>query len=309
VVVWFSSGVQLRRNTVTGSRYGMHFMYTDGNVLEENVLEDNSVGAFLMYSRDLSVRRNVFARNRGPSGYGLGLKDMERIVAEDNLFLGNRVGAYLDNSPHGAGVFDDFRRNVFASNDIGLAFLPNVKRNRFTENTFVENLQQVAVIGSGDFSGNDFAAGGRGNFWSDYRGYDLDGDGLGDLPYRGLSIFENLMEREPRLRLFLHSPAQHAVDLAARAFPVFEPRCRVTDEAPLMRPVPGPAAGTAGSAGSMWGAAFGLLAAAGCALAAARMPGAARFDAAAARRPRGCAAAAARGRGAALPGRGGEVRP
>ncbi len=237
VVVWFSSDVTLRRNTVSDCRYGMHFMYTDNNVLEENVLENNSVGAFLMYSRDLVLRRNVFSRNRGPSGYGLGLKDMERIVAEENAFVANRVGAYLDNSPHAIGVYDDFARNVFAYNDIGLAFLPNVKRNRFTDNAFIENLQQVAVIGTGDFGGNDFTINGRGNYWSDYAGFDLNGDGLGDLPYEAASLFDNLIEREPMMRLFLHSPAQQAIDLAARAFPAVRPRPRFADAAPLMQPV------------------------------------------------------------------------
>jgi nitrous oxidase accessory protein len=261
VVMWFSADITLRRNTVTSSRYGMHFMYTDNNVLEENHLEDNSVGAFLMYSKNLTVRRNVFVRNRGPSGYGLGLKDMENIVAEDNLFLANRVGAYLDNSPHAFNVFDDVRRNVFACNDIGLAFLPNVKRNRFAGNTFMENLQQVAVIGSGNFSGNDFTVEDRGNFWSDYRGYDLDGNGIGDLPYREASLFENLMEREPKLRLFLHSPAQQAIDLASRAFPIMQPQYRVTDDAPLMRPAKFDAAISAihKETTSMWWAASALL--------------------------------------------------
>src|SRR5690606_32595713 len=112
----------------------------------------------------------------------------------------------------------------------------NVKRNRFSDNEFTENIQQVAVIGSGEFSGNQFTVDGRGNYWSDYRGYDLGNDGVGDLPYRETSLFENLMEREPKLRLFLHSPAQQAIDMAARAFPIVQPQYRVCDEAPLMQP-------------------------------------------------------------------------
>jgi len=236
-VMWFSDNVTLRHNIVTHGRYGLHFMYSDNNVLEHNRLRHNSVGAFLMYSRNLTLRENVFMRNRGPSGYGIGLKDMDRVVAEDNVFIGNRIGVYLDNSPWSMNVHDDFRRNVFAYNDIGVAFQPSVKRNRFTNNTFFENQQQVAVLGGGNFSGNDFTIDGRGNYWSDYRGYDLDGDGIGDLPYESVSLFEDLMNRESNLRLFLHSPAQQAIDMAARAFPVVQPRPKFTDEAPLMQPV------------------------------------------------------------------------
>lgn len=273
VVMWFSHGVTLRRNTVTDSRYGMHFMYTHDNVIEDNHLEGNSVGAFLMYSRNLTVRRNIFANNRGPSGYGLGLKDMQGVIAEDNVFLGNRVGAYFDNPPVFGGDFDTFTRNLFAYNDLGLAFQPMVKQMAFTENAFVENMQQVAIQSGGQFGGNRFAVNGRGNYWSDYRGFDLDGDGVGDMPYHAENLFESLMDREPMLRMFVYSPAQQAIDLAARAFPIMQPEPKVTDESPLMAVTPPnvPAPHRAGG-GSMWIAAIGLLGTAGISLLAARPP-------------------------------------
>jgi len=238
VVIWFSKDVHIARNVVRRGRYGLHFMYSDSNFIEENWLEGNSVGAFLMYSRRLRLERNVFLDNRGPSGYGIGLKDMDGVEATDNRFVGNRIGIYLDNSPWSVDVWDRFERNVMAYNDVGVAFLPAVKRNVFVDNTFLENQEQVAVLGSGDFGGNDFTAEGRGNFWSDYQGYDLDGDGRGDVPYKAESLFENLMDREKKLRLFLYGPAQQAVELAARALPSIKPRPKMEDAAPLMHPVP-----------------------------------------------------------------------
>lgn len=237
-VIWFSDDVLLRRNRVTGGRYGLHFMYSDDNTIEENHLEGNSVGAFLMYSHGLRLRRNVFMRNRGPSGYGVGLKDMDGTIAEDNLFLGNRIGMQFDNSPSSYRVYDVYRHNVFAYNDIGVAFMPSVKRNRFHDNSFLDNLEHVAVLGSGGLSGNDFTVDGRGNFWSDYRGWDLDDDGIGDLAYHAESLFENLMDREPRLRLFQFSPVQGAVEMASRAFPTVRPQPKLTDTAPLTAPPP-----------------------------------------------------------------------
>jgi len=237
VVIWYSDSVELRRNRVTGGRYGMHFMYSSGNTIEDNRLERNSVGAFLMYSKRLTLRRNILAHNRGPSGYGVGLKDMDSVVAEDNLFIGNRVGLSLDNSPSSMRIHDTFERNIFASNDIGITFMPAVKRNTFVNNAFIENIEQVAILGQGQFDDNHFSRDGVGNFWSDYRGYDLDGDGIGDFPYHAESLFENLMDREPKLRMFLFSPAQQAVELASRAFPIVTPEAKITDDAPLLTPV------------------------------------------------------------------------
>ncbi len=236
VVIWYSRGATLRNNSVQNCRYGLHFMYASDSLLEGNRLTDNSVGVFLMYSHDVAIRRNVLARNRGPSGYGVGLKDMDAVTIEQNLISANRVGIYFDNSPQRLDSYGDVRANVLAYNDVGLAFLPSVKRNRIVENALIENIQQVAVLSSGDFCGNEFALDGRGNYWSDYAGFDGNRDGRGDLAYQPVSLFENLMDREPKLRLFLYSPAQQAVEFAARAFPIMKPEPRISDPYPLMSP-------------------------------------------------------------------------
>ena len=237
VVVWYSTDVTVAGNRVEHGRYGLHFMYADRAHVERNRLQDNSVGVYLMYSRDMRLADNTVARNRGPSGFGLGLKDVDRLSVVGNRFLGNRVGMYVDNSPADARVHHSFERNVIAYNDVGIEFLPAVKRNAFADNTFFENLEQVSVLGAGTFEGNDFTPSGRGNFWSDYTGYDLDGDGFGDVPYRAQSLFENLLDRQKNLRLFLFSPAQQTIELAARALPVFRPRPKLEDSAPRMQAI------------------------------------------------------------------------
>lgn len=235
-VMWFSDRVTLRHNHVSEGRYGMHFMYSDDNLLEKNVLVENSVGAFLMYSKNLTLRGNIFARNRGPSGFGVGLKDMDGLLAEDNLFVGNRVGLHLDNSPSAVGIRHRIQRNTFGYNDVGIAFMPAVTGNDFIENAVLDNLEQLAILGRGKLQGNDFAQNGRGNYWSDYQGFDLDRDGIGDLEYRAEDVFENLIDREPLLRIFMFSPSQYAINAAARAFPIVAPRSKIVDPAPLMKP-------------------------------------------------------------------------
>lgn len=237
VVVWYSHGVHLTGNSVRNGRYGMHFMYAGGSVLTDNYLAENSVGVFLMYSADIEVRRNTFAHNRGPSGYGVGLKDMDNVVIEENNFVANRVGVYFDNSPQRIDGRGECHRNVFAYNDVGVLFLPAVRRNRVNENAFIENIEQIAIQGLGDFKGNEFTIAGRGNYWSDYNGFDAVGDGIGDIAYQPVSLFENLMDREPKLRMFIYSPAQQAVELAARAFPIVQPEPKISDAAPLMQPI------------------------------------------------------------------------
>lgn len=253
VILWFSDRARVLNNTVSTSRYGLHFMYSSDDHVEGNLLRNNSVGTYMMYSRNLTLRNNRFMQNRGPSGYGLGLKNVDGLDATDNLFNGNRVGMYIDGSPSRIDVHHTFRRNTFAVNDIGLGFLPNVRRNTFTENNFIDNHEQVAVLGGGELRDNVFSLDGRGNFWSDYLGYDLKGGGTGDLPYRAENLFENLMDREPKLRLFLFSPAQQAVQMSAQAFPIFRPKAKFVDEHPLMAPVGAAAVPFDGIAGWVMG--------------------------------------------------------
>ena len=236
-VLWFTDRVVVRNNVVEDGRYGLHFMFSDGAVVEGNQLTGNSVGAFLMYSQDLILRDNLIVENYGPSGYGVGLKDMDGITATGNRLVGNRVGLYLDNSPSAAGVTQLFDGNVMAYNGVGVLFQPSVKNNTFVNNSFIDNREQVGIQGTGTFSGNTWTVDGSGNYWSDFAGYDADGDGLGDTSYLSQDLYSELTDDHPQLHFFDETPAARAVDLASRMFPVFEPRPKLEDTGPLMRSV------------------------------------------------------------------------
>jgi ABC-type multidrug transport system ATPase subunit len=190
-----------------------------------------------MYSRRLELTHNTIAYNHGPSGFGIGLKDMDDAVVKDNLFLANRIGAHLDNSPREVDSLGTFDGNVFAYNDIGINLMPSVRHNQFSNNSFIENQEQVNVGGGGMNQDNLWTVDGLGNFWSDYAGYDQAGDGFGDEVYRADRLFENLTSLYPNLRLFIFSPSSQAVDFAAKAVPFVRPQPKLTDSQPLMAPV------------------------------------------------------------------------
>jgi nitrous oxidase accessory protein len=263
VVIWYSSGVTLRDNLIEAGRFGIHLMYSDHALIENNQLIDNSVGIYAMYSDSVVLRDNLLRGQRGPSGYGLGFKDCDDITATGNVIVDNRVGAFFDStpfSPQGTALISD---NLFVFNDAGITLLPAVRGAVFEANTFWENGEQMTLQGGGTPGANIW----YGNYWSDYAGFDADGDGQGDMPYRSQRYFESLTDREPRLRALLHSPAVQAIELAAAAFPIVQPKPKLEDPAPRMQPhaVPGFALPEPGPAAGLWLAGAGLLAlAAGC---------------------------------------------
>jgi len=127
-----------------------------------------------------------------------------------------------------------FRRNLIAGNDTALKVFSSATDNLFEMNNVVENLSPIEVIGSR--TNNRWNGPGAGNYWSDYEGFDLNGDGIGDVPYSIQNVFEHLEAEMPLLRLYLFSPAAQSLALAERGFPVLQ-RDQDTDNKPLMRPI------------------------------------------------------------------------
>jgi nitrous oxidase accessory protein len=235
-ILWYSTDVIVRNNKSHDGRYGFHLMFSNGVTIEKNDLFDNSVGVYLMYSSKLKLIGNRMLRNRGPSGYGLGLKETDDFLVQGNIFVGNCVGIYIDGSPFATPDSGRITENTISANDTGVEFLPAVKGNHLWSNSFVDNFEQIAILGRGELTGNEFDRDERGNFWSDYPGYDRDGDGVGEANYESRLLFENLTAREPSLRLFMFSPIHQAVEFIARAVPAVRPEPKFTDYYPLIEP-------------------------------------------------------------------------
>jgi nitrous oxidase accessory protein len=232
LALWYSTDLVIRGNRLEKSRYGLHSMYASDVLLEENVIRDNSVGAFLMYGTGLKVERNTFADNYGPSGYGLGLKDVDGVDVVGNRFVANRVGIFNDNSPTEPEPIHHITNNIIAFNEIGVLLMPSVRNNIFNDNAFIDNTEQVSLTTTGHLEADEWAEGGKGNYWSDYSGYDADRDGIGDREYKVDDLFSSMKDSYPNLVFLTGTPAARAVDMAGRAFPDLRPEPKLVDPSP-----------------------------------------------------------------------------
>ncbi|MFS8614138.1 nitrous oxide reductase family maturation protein NosD [Limnochorda sp.] len=232
IYVEYSSRNRIARNRVEGTRIGLHYMFANDNLFEENLFVRNGVAAAIMYSKRLQVRRNVFSESRGYGAYGLFLKDAEAAEVEGNLILANETGISLD-----FAVRSHFQGNYVAANEVAVRVLASSGENTFVGNAFVYNGDGVYL--SPGRHQQYWDDGVQGNYWSSYRGYDLDGDGIGDVPYDASDVFGHLTERFPELKLFFQSPAVQAIAFCEEAFPVFQ-RQKAVDRYPLMQAMPPP---------------------------------------------------------------------
>lgn len=232
LVVWYSSGNTLRGNRVRGGRYGVHFMYSHQNRIENCTLEGNAVGIFVMYSRNLEILHNQLLDARGAAGLGLGLKESGNIRVVGNAIIHNTTGIYIDTAPLQETDFNHFSHNQIRLGQVGITFHSSPARTELLQNLWADNHHPVVVEGQGDA----LAIRWENNYWDDYAGYDLDGDGQGDLPYELRSLSGALVARHPNLAFFHGAPTLGLVSIAGEVVPLFAPKPLMRDPKPQMRP-------------------------------------------------------------------------
>jgi nitrous oxidase accessory protein len=232
----FTDRIVVTGNVITKSRYGMHSMYSQNARFEENEARDNLLGAALMMSDRLVLRGNRIQGHReGPAAYGVLLKDIGDLDGRDNLILANRVGIYAEGVPSDSSRAAVLVNNVIAGNEVGLALQRNAALT-IAGNRIADNLTDVRPLGSELSPDMRWSQNGRGNSWSQYRGYDADRDGIGDVPYTVVDGMDALVRRNPLVQAFLYTPAHLALEAAARMFPLYRQPPVLVDDRPLMRP-------------------------------------------------------------------------
>ena len=235
----FTERVVVAGNTVTRCRYGMHSMYSQEARFEHNTAEANLLGAALMMSDRLRLTGNRIRNHRdGAAAYGVLLKDVGRLTADRNEIVANRVGIYAEAVPADRTGEAVFAGNLIAGNEVGLA-LQSTAALTLTGNRIAENLADVRPLGRQLSAGMRWARDGRGNSWSAYRGYDADGDGIGDQPHQVDDAMDALLQKNPLIQAFLYTPAHLALEAAARMFPLFRQPPVLVDRHPLMTGIGG----------------------------------------------------------------------
>jgi nitrous oxidase accessory protein len=206
-------------------RYGLHFMYSDDCRYVNNVFRHNGSGVAVMYTKRVAMIGNRFEDNWGAAAYGLLLKEVSDARLEHNGFRHNTTGLVADGANRIVA-----RRNDFTANGWALELQASTVGGEFVANNFRANSFDVATNSrtpSTKFTGN---------YWDGYRGYDLDRDGVGDVPHRPVRLFSLLVAHDQPALLLMRSAFVELLDAAERVLPSLTPET-VVDLTPAMAPI------------------------------------------------------------------------
>lgn len=221
----FVNGSLIRGNlSKNNMRYGLHFMFSNYNIYEDNTFERNGAGVAVMFSKHIRMINNLFTENWGGSSYGVLLKEISDGLMVNNTFDRNTTGIYAE----GANRIT-IENNDFINNGKAMDIKGNCVDNKVLANNFIGNTFEVLTNSRSNL--NHF----EGNYWGQYKGYDLDKDGIGDVPHRPVNLFALVTDRIPAAHMLLHSFLVNGLEVAERMFPSMIPE-QLVDEKPLIKP-------------------------------------------------------------------------
>ena len=214
----------IRYNVSTANlRYGLHFMFSNDDDYYQNSFRDNGAGVAVMFSKKINMWENRFEKNWGTSSYGLLLKEIYDAEIYDNVFDQNTIGIYLEGSTR-----INYTGNDFISNGWAIKISGGCVDNVVTENNFISNTFDIAINSSANSNSFD------GNYWSEYSGYDLDYDGIGDVAYRPVKLFNYVVHKTPEAMVLLRSFFIDIINFSEKVSPIFTPQ-NVMDNLPRMK--------------------------------------------------------------------------
>nr|WP_090276492.1 nitrous oxide reductase family maturation protein NosD [Halopseudomonas litoralis] len=224
-------------NVMEDLRFGVHYMFSQNNKVTGNTTRRTRTGYALMQSRMLTVEDN---RSEDDRNYGILMNFITYSTIRNNYVSNVQRGQTGDDSMIKGGegkalfiynsLFNTIQGNHFRGSNLGIHLTAGSEDNKISDNAFVGNEQQVKYVATRT---QEWSVEGRGNYWSDYLGWDRNDDGLGDMPYEPNDNVDRLLWMYPQVRLLMNSPAIELLRWVQRAFPVIKMQ-GVQDSHPLM---------------------------------------------------------------------------
>lgn len=212
-----------KNNSHHNMRYGLHFMFSHNDVYQHNVFKSNGAGVAVMYTKGVTMRYNQFLDNWGSASYGLLLKDIRDSHIIHNHFIKNTIAVYMEGCSR-----SEFEYNTFQENGWAVKLQSNCDANVFVRNNFLSNTFDMSTNGSLVLNTVDA------NYWDKYKGYDLNKDQIGDVPFHPVSLYSMVVEKMPSAVMLWRSFLVYMLDRTEEVIPSITPE-NLKDSRPAMR--------------------------------------------------------------------------
>ncbi len=197
-------------NTFDSTLYSIVVAYASKSLITNNYIERSENAIAIGFEGRWNKILNNTIRN---SGLGLlingywnwiinntlygNVEGVQSLWGDTNLFKGN----VFEENEYAMDLIwctsNEIMWNIFRNNNYSI--ISWGEKNKIHHNLFIENWHKAY-----DFYRNRWDDGREGNYWSDYRGFDINRDGIGDLPYKIRGWFN-----------FDRYPLMHMVNLTA----------------------------------------------------------------------------------------------
>ena len=245
---WKSDSLRIIGNTVTGHRdgiyfefvthsviwrnisygnmrYGLHFMFSHNDAYISNIFRNNGAGVSVMFTHNVKMFNNVFEENWGDDAYGIFLKEISDSYISGNRFMHNTSGIFMEGTNRIL-----VEKNEFSGNGWAMKIQASCSGNTITNNNFNGNTFDVGTNGSLVLNSFDH------NYWDKYEGYDLNKDNSGDVPYRPVSVYSMIVEKNPAAMMLFRSFMTSLLDKSEKILPSLTPES-LKDNFPWMKPL------------------------------------------------------------------------
>ncbi len=249
--------VEVKNNEIFHTRDGLYIISSQNNILENNTMHDLRYGVHYMYSHSNKVLNNRAYNTR--AGYAL-MSSRNLIVdgnstvnSEDYGFLMNFITSSVISNNHiekvwtkpekkvlgrdGKGLFvynsayNTIKDNRIDTAEIGIHLTAGSENTKVYGNSFINNPVQVKYVSN---KKQEWSFEGKGNYWSNYLGWDMNGDNIGDVIFEPNDGIDQLVWQYPEMKMIMDSPVVLILRWIQKEFPVLKPP-GVKDSFPLMR--------------------------------------------------------------------------
>ena len=224
----------IKGNKLHHLRYGIHYMYSYDNTVINNLAYNTRAGYALMSSRRLIIENN---KAIDCEDYGFLLNFITQSSFKNNIIKNIWTKPeHKVSGREGKGLFvynsgyNTITNNHIEHAEIGIHLTAGSEKTTVYGNSFINNPTQVKYVVNRE---EEWSKNGKGNYWSNYLGWDMNNDQIGDVAFEPNDGIDKLVWQYPEMKMIMDSPAIIILRWVQRQFPVLKPP-GVKDSFPLM---------------------------------------------------------------------------